>query len=162
MCSSDLENQRKAIESIDRVAAVTAGPGTGKTGTLAAHILYLLETRRVKPSCITAVTFTNQAAGEMRERIRRQLGKGTAARKLQIGTFHSIAWKVLKENGVEFSLAGDMETWDLAGRIIKAYGLDMSVSRFLMWISNYKTGLNPLVDARRSEEHTSELQSPWN
>ena len=55
------ENQRKAIESIDRVAAVTAGPGTGKTGTLAAHILYLLETRRVKPSCITAVTFTNQA-----------------------------------------------------------------------------------------------------
>lgn len=139
------ENQRKAIESIDRVTAVTAGPGTGKTGTLAAHILHLLETRRVKPSCITAVTFTNQAAGEMRERIRRQLGKGTASRKLQIGTFHSIAWKVLQENGVEFTLAGDMETRDLAGRIIKAYGLDLSASRFLTWISNYKTGLRSFV-----------------
>ncbi len=134
------ENQRQAIESIDRVVAVTAGPGTGKTGTLVAHILHLLETRRVKPSCITAVTFTNQAAGEMRERIRKQLGKGTAARKLQIGTFHSIAGKLLKEKGVEFTLAGDLETRDLAGRIIKTYGLDMSVSQFLTQISNYKTG----------------------
>lgn len=142
------ENQRRAIESIDRVAAVTAGPGTGKTGTLAAHILHLLETRRVKPSCITAVTFTNQAAGEMRERIRRQMGKGAAAKKLQIGTFHSIAWKVLKENGVEFTLAGDMEMRDLAGRIIKAYGLEMTVRQFLMWISNYKTGMEPAVSDR--------------
>lgn len=148
------ENQRKAIESIDRVAAVTAGPGTGKTGTLVAHILHLLETRRVKPSCITAVTFTNQAAGEMRERIRKQLGKGAAARKLQIGTFHSIAWKVLKENGVEFTLAGDMEIRDLAGRVIKAYGLEMTVSQFLTWVSNYKTGLSPSVsdmEAGRTE-----------
>lgn len=138
------ENQRLAIESIDRVAAVTAGPGTGKTGTLVAHILHLLEARRVKPSCITAVTFTNQAAGEMRERIRKQLGKGAAARKLQIGTFHSIAWKVLKDKGVEFTLVGDMETRDLAGRIIKTYDLDMTVSQFLTKISNYKTGLSSL------------------
>lgn len=50
-----------------------------------------------------------------------------------------------------------METRDLAGRIIKAYGLDMSVSRFLMWISNYKTGLNPLVDARRETESTHDM-----
>lgn len=138
------ENQRRAIESIDRVTAVTAGPGTGKTGTLSAHILHLLETRRVKPSCITAVTFTNQAAGELRERIRQQLGKGTVSRKLQIGTFHSIAWKLLKDKGVECTLAGDMETRDLAGRIIKAYGLDITVSKFLTQISNYKTGLSPL------------------
>ncbi len=146
------ENQRQAIESIDRAVTVTAGPGTGKTGTLAAHILHLLGTRRVKPSCITAVTFTNQAAGELRERIRKQLGKGAAARKLQIGTFHSIAWKLLKEKGMEFTLAGDMETRDLAGRIIKAYDLDMTVSQFLTQISNYKTGLcsldpGPVKDA---------------
>ena len=157
------ENQRRAIESIDRVTAVTAGPGTGKTGTLAAHILHLLENRRVKPSCITAVTFTNQAAGEMRERVRRQLGKGPAAKKLQIGTFHSIAWKILKENGVEFTLAGDSETRDLAGRIIKAYGLETTVSRLLTWISNYKTGSRTLAfDVTDGEsEHDAKLRNAF-
>ncbi len=93
------ENQRLAIESIGRVTLVTAGPGTGKTHTLISHLLYLLETRRIKPSWITAVTFTSHAAEEMRERIRRQTGKGTTAKKLTIGTFHSIAWKLLRENG---------------------------------------------------------------
>lgn len=132
------EDQKRAIESISRVTAVTAGPGTGKTGTMVSHILYLLEIRRVKPSCITAVTFTNQAAGEMRERIRKHMGKSTAFRKLQIGTFHSIARKLLKDQGMEFTLAGDMEIRDLAGKIIKAFSLDMSASRFLTELSNYK------------------------
>ena len=133
------ESQRQAIEAIDRITLVTAGPGTGKTHTLVSHILHLLETRRIKPSCITAVTFTNQAALEMRERIRKQLGKSTAPRKLTIGTFHSIAWKLLEENGNEASLAGETETRDLARQLIKDFGLDMSVSRFLNIVSNYKT-----------------------
>lgn len=133
------ENQRQAVESIDRVTLVTAGPGTGKTHTLVSHILYLLETRRVKPSCITAVTFTNQAADEMRERIRRQTGKNTAARKLTIGTFHSIAWKLLEENGCKAALAGETETRDLARQLIKTYRLNMNISRFLNMVSDYKT-----------------------
>lgn len=132
------EKQRHAIEAIDRVTLVTAGPGTGKTHTLISHILYLLKTRRVKPSCITAVTFTNQAALEMRERIRKQLGRSTASRKLTIGTFHSIAWKLLNENGNEASLAGEIETRDLARQLIKDFNLDMSVSRFLNVVSDYK------------------------
>ena len=133
------EHQRQAIEAIDRVTLVTAGPGTGKTHTLVSHILHLLETRRVKPSCITAVTFTNQAALEMRERIRKQLGRSTAPRKLTIGTFHSIAWKLLEENGNDDSLAGETETRDLARQLIKDFHLDMSVSRFLNVVSDYKT-----------------------
>lgn len=136
------EKQRQAIEAIGRVIAVTAGPGTGKTGTLAAHILHLIETRRVKPSCITAVTFTNQAAKQMRERIQKQLGKGTVAKKLQIGSFHAIAWKMLKDQGMEFALAGDMETRDLAGTLIKQYSLDMTAVQFLTKLSHYKTGLS--------------------
>ncbi|MCI8895340.1 MAG: UvrD-helicase domain-containing protein [Lachnospiraceae bacterium] len=134
------EKQRQAIESIGRVTAVTAGPGTGKTGTLAAHILHLLETRRVKPSCITAVTFTNQAAGELRERIRSQLGKGPAGR-LQIGSFHAIAWKRLKDCGMEFSLAGETETQRLAEELCREFGLSISASRLLRQISNEKTGM---------------------
>ncbi|MCI8505516.1 MAG: UvrD-helicase domain-containing protein [Lachnospiraceae bacterium] len=159
------EKQRQAITSTERVTAVTAGPGTGKTGTLAAHILYLLEVRRVKPSCITAVTFTNRAAKEMRERIRKQPGKSAAARKLQIGTFHSIAWKLLKEEGTEFVVAGDMETRDLADRLIKEYSLERTVSQFLTQISNYKTGMSDLPDSGVEREALEAYQSrlkEWN
>lgn len=134
------DKQRQAIESVSRVTIVKAGPGTGKTGTLAAHILSLLETRRVKPSCITAVTFTNQAAGELRERIQNELGKGIANR-LQIGSFHGIAWKLLRDRGLEFTLAGEMETREIASTLKKAYGLKQSVSQLLTQISNYKTGM---------------------
>lgn len=133
------ENQQQAIEAVSRSTMVMAGPGTGKTYTLSSHLLYLLETRRIKPSCITAVTFTNQAAEEMRERIRKRSGKSTAARKLTIGTFHSIAWKLIKENGSSASLAGEVETRALADKVIKTLHLDMTVSRFLTEISNYKT-----------------------
>lgn len=134
------EKQRQAIESPRRVTVVKAGPGTGKTGTLAAHILHLIETRRVSPSCITAVTFTNQAAGELKKRIQKQIGKGPA-QKLQIGSFHSIAWKKLKDSGMEFSLAGEMETRELVDRLRKEYSLKPSVSRLLTQISNAKTGM---------------------
>ena len=82
--------QQQAVQSIDRAVAVIAGPGTGKTKTLISRILYLLETRKVKPSEITAVTFTNKAAAEMQERLKQQLGKGRSARLIQVGTFHSI------------------------------------------------------------------------
>lgn len=134
------EAQRQAIESVQRVTVVKAGPGTGKTGTLAAHILHLVETRRISPARITAVTFTNQAAGELRDRIQKQLGKGPAKR-LQIGSFHSIAWKLLKDRGVEFSLAGETETRELVDTIRKEYDLKQSVSQILTQISNYKTGM---------------------
>lgn len=151
------ERQIQAIESMARITAVTAGPGTGKTRTLVSHILYLLEARRIKPSQITAVTFTNQAAEEMRERIRKQLGKGRTAGQIQIGTFHSIALKYLKEHGMEFTLAGDMETRDLAGRIIEEAGLTMSVRQFLTHVSHYKTGL-----LREKSEYIPAIESYQN
>ncbi len=133
------ENQRRAIETAGRVTMVMAGPGTGKTHTLVSRILHLLETRRIKPSYITAVTFTNQAALEMRERIRKHSGRNAAVRRLTIGTFHSIAWKLIKESGSDSSLAGETQTRDLADKIIKTFCLDMTASRFLTEISNYKT-----------------------
>lgn len=135
------ERQLQAVEAADRVTAVTAGPGTGKTRTLVSHILSLLKTRRVKPSRITAVTFTNQAAKEMRERIQKEMGKAGVARELQIGTFHSVALKYLKGHGMEFSLAGDMETRDIAGRVTEEFHLNIKTRQFLTMVSHYKTGL---------------------
>lgn len=159
------QHQRQAIESIDRVTMVAAGPGTGKTSTLISHILYLLKMRRIKPSSITAVTFTNQAAKELRERVKKEMGKGTAFRKLQVGTFHSIAWKLLKDSGREFTLAGDAEVRELADRLIKEYALDMPVSRFLTEISNFKTsmcldGSCPRTDTAVSQDDLLSASAP--
>ena len=66
--------QTLAVRSAGRAVAVIAGPGTGKTRTLVERISYLLETRRVKPTQITAVTFTNKAAEEMRTRLEEKMG----------------------------------------------------------------------------------------
>ena len=76
--SSELLNEEQllAVRSLAPRTAVIAGPGTGKTKTLISHILYLLQHHRVKPSDITAVTFTNKAAQEMRTRLKEQLGMG--------------------------------------------------------------------------------------
>ncbi len=134
------EKQQQSIRSMERVTAVVAGPGTGKTKTLVSRMVYLLENRRVKPSRMTAVTFTNQAAGELRTRIREQLGKGAAAKKIQIGTFHSIARKLLKDRGMEFTLAGEIETKEIAEGIIREFDLDIGRKQFLTEVSNYKTG----------------------
>ena len=67
------EMQKKAVETAGRRIAVIAGPGTGKTKTLVSRILYLLEQRKVSPGEITAVTFTNQAAEELKARLKRHL-----------------------------------------------------------------------------------------
>lgn len=65
------EAQQAAVEAPEPVVAVVAGPGTGKTKTLVSRIAYLVEQQGVRPDEITAVTFTNQAADEMRSGSRR-------------------------------------------------------------------------------------------
>lgn len=75
--------------------AVVAGPGTGKTKTLTARIAWLIEQQGARPEEITAVTFTNQAAAEMRQRLCRQMGGRRAAARLTIGTFHAICRSLL-------------------------------------------------------------------
>ncbi|WP_322168841.1 UvrD-helicase domain-containing protein [Acutalibacter caecimuris] len=136
------EHQRQAITATQRAILVKAGPGTGKTGTLSAHILHLIETRRVSPAHITAVTFTNQAAGQLRARIQAQLGKGPAA-KVQIGTFHALAHQRLLAGGTALPLAGPAETHALAEAVCRELSLSTPVSRLLTQISNEKSSLGP-------------------
>ena len=89
------EEQARAVDSTARTLAVVAGPGTGKTFTLVERIVRLLE-RGVKPAEITAVTFTNQAAREMRSRLEARLGARTA-KALHIGTFHALCLRLLDD-----------------------------------------------------------------
>ncbi len=89
--------QRAAVLAIDGPVLVLAGAGTGKTRVLTARLAHVLATRRAFPSQIVAVTFTNKAALEMRERLERMIG-GAAAEGLWLGTFHSIAARILRRH----------------------------------------------------------------
>lgn len=89
---------------------MVAGPGTGKTKTLVDRIAWLVEERGVRPGEITAVTFTNQAAAEMRQRLEERLGRRTASR-MTIGTFHAICLALLGDVG----LIGQGEALSLGG-----------------------------------------------
>ncbi len=135
------EKQREAAELPSSCLAVIAGPGTGKTGTLTARIKCLIEKRRVKPSEITAVTFTNQAAGELRERLKRELSNRRSQSLLQIGTFHSICRKMLEASGEETVLADPAELSAMAEEMLEKEDIKLRPAEFLRQVSRKKTEL---------------------
>lgn len=131
--------QEQAARTPARAMAVIAGPGTGKTRTLVERIACLVGERQAGPGEITAVTFTQKAAKEMRERLKAKTGRG--ASRIQIGTFHGICHRILMEEQPGWRVAGEMETWELAGEVISRFGLDLGPKQFLEKISRIKTGL---------------------
>lgn len=145
--------QEAAVSVTNRAVRVIAGPGTGKTRTLAAHAFHLLEERGVKPTEITAVTFTNQAAREMRSRLESQLGGKRFVSRMKIGTFHSICYDFLKKSGMEFTLADEVEMKDTAEEIIADMQLNLSVRQFLRHISAKKCGLDKVSETIPSEAY---------
>ena len=86
--------QREAVTAPDRPTLVLAGAGSGKTRVLVHRIAWVIRVNGVAPQHVLAVTFTNKAASEMRERIERLLGFPT--RHLWIGTFHGLAHRLLR------------------------------------------------------------------
>ena len=121
--------------------AVIAGPGTGKTKTLTARIQYLLETRKVKPSEITAVTFTNLAAKELKEKTGTCRGEeGEACRGSRWERSMGSVWNCLRkrQTGADRPGRGRRE---IAGEILREYGLDLPAKSFC--------GSFPLENRRR-------------
>ena len=137
--------QEYAVRCTSPHIAVKAGPGTGKTKTLVSRLRYLLEYRKVRPAEITAVTFTNQAAAEMRERIEKETGKKQAGRAMQIGTFHAICLNFLKEQGEAFTLMGEAQQRIMAEEVLSFTGVNVKPGKFLEQVSRRKSGMDSAV-----------------
>jgi len=121
--------QREAVLHGDGPILLFAGAGSGKTRVLTHRVAYLISERRVAPYHILAVTFTNKAATEMKERIGKLVGEN-ARRSLWVGTFHSMCARLLREFGHKIGIDRDFSVYDdgdqltLMRQIMKAFDID--------------------------------------
>jgi DNA helicase-2/ATP-dependent DNA helicase PcrA len=144
--------QRLAVETVDGPVLVLAGAGTGKTRVLTTRIAHILATQRAWPSQILAVTFTNKAAREMKERIAHYIGPGVEG-MAWLGTFHSICVKILRNHaelvGLKsgFSILDTDDQLRLMKQVIQAEGLDekrWTARMFASVVDSWKNrGLTP-------------------
>jgi uncharacterized protein (TIGR00375 family) len=141
--------QWEAVCAWENAVAVIAGPGTGKTKTLVSRALHLMESGGVSPSHITAVTFTNKAAGEMRARLEKQLANKRSARKITIGTFHAICLRLLsgKSGPGSLPVMDEAATLSIVEEILKGLHLKNGPRDVLRGISLQKNGAPEDSDA---------------
>lgn len=145
------ESQRKAVEYIDGPSLVIAGAGSGKTSVLTYKIAYLLQ-QGVKPWSIMALTFTNKAAREMKERIGKLVGQ-ELAQHLYMGTFHSIFSRILRAEAQHIGFTNNFTIYDesdsrsLIKTIVKEMGLDEKVYKPASVHSRISMAKNNLMSA---------------
>ena len=126
------ESQRSAVEYCDGASLVIAGAGSGKTRVLTYKIAYLLQEKGLKPWNILALTFTNMAAREIKDRIAKLVGH-EQARYLNMGTFHSVFSRILRAEAEKIGFSSNFTIYDqtdarsLVKSIIKEMGLDDKV-----------------------------------
>ncbi|HET7131313.1 MAG TPA: UvrD-helicase domain-containing protein, partial [Gammaproteobacteria bacterium] len=145
------EAQRAAVTAEDRPTLVLAGAGSGKTRVLVHRIAWVIRVNGVAAQHVLAVTFTNKAAAEMRERIERLLGFPT--RNLWIGTFHGLSHRMLRIHAPAAGLSPDFQIMDsddqvrLIRRMLRGMELDENiwVPKELAWFINAQKdeGLRP-------------------
>jgi len=150
------EPQREAVTHIKGPLLILAGAGSGKTRVLAHRVAYLVALG-FKPWQIVAVTFTNKAANEMRERIAGLIGEDQA-RDATIGTFHAICARILRRDGTTIGLSRSFTIYDRADQVALLKQvlrqLDLDEKRFspggmLAWIGQRKDELADVATARR-------------
>ena len=121
--------QRAAVEQMDGPVLMLAGAGTGKTRALTARIVHLMNTGRARPNEILAVTFTNKAAREMKNRVGSMLGQSADGMKW-LGTFHAICVKLLRSHAELVGLKSNFTILDtddqlrLLKQLVAAEGID--------------------------------------
>ncbi len=145
------EQQKEAVMTTEGPLLVLAGAGSGKTRVLTTRIAYLIEEVGIAPTNILAITFTNKAAKEMRDRVCSMLGP--IAYQIQISTFHSFGLTIVKENydllgyKKEFTILDSDDSLSIIKKILKDQGLDSKV-------------YNPKVIRNRISSAKNERMSP--
>ncbi|CAB4335840.1 MAG: DNA helicase PcrA [Actinobacteria bacterium] len=148
---SDLNpQQRQAVVHEGTPLLVVAGAGSGKTRVLTRRIAYLLGARQVSPGAILAITFTNKAAGEMKERVAEMVGN--RARVMWVSTFHSACVRILRSESVRLGIKANFTIYDMQDsvRLMTLVSRDLGIdskqfsSKYLLsQVSNLK---NELID----------------
>lgn len=145
------QSQQQAVEYVSGPCLVLAGAGSGKTRVIINKIAYLIQVKEYQPRHIVAVTFTNKAAREMKERIAHSLGK-KETRGLKISTFHTLGLDIIRKEykhiGIKsnFSLFDDQDQFALLKELTEQWfdGDKDLINQLRSTISNWK---NDLIDA---------------
>lgn len=148
--------QQKAVSCVSGPSVILAGAGSGKTRVLVYKVINLVKHLNVLPSSIVMITFTNKAAGEMKERVSYRLG--------YIGTFHSFCAKILRQDGPridvdrEFVIYGESDQIEVVKTIIKNMDNEkFTPGYFLNKISSAK---NQLISAKNYLNFFSDYNAP--
>ena len=145
------DKQREAVEWPDGPLLVLAGAGSGKTRVLTTKLAYLVNEKEVNPYNILAITFTNKAAKEMKERAFKMLGND--AYKMQISTFHSLGLFLIRENydklGFEknFTILDSDDSLTIIKKILKDMNLDPKVYNPRAIRNKISSAKNELMDS---------------
>jgi DNA helicase-2/ATP-dependent DNA helicase PcrA len=142
---------------------VVAGAGSGKTRVLTRRIAWLISERRAHPGSILAITFTNKAAAEMKERVEELVGK--RARIMWVSTFHSACVRILRKESDKLGYKSNFSIYDAADQkrlmTLVCNDLDLDPKRYqpgamLHWVSNQKNELRDPEDATKDARNTLE------
>ncbi|AYF92375.1 DNA helicase PcrA [Apilactobacillus bombintestini] len=159
------DKQKEAVLCTEGPLLIMAGAGSGKTRVLTHRIAYLIEEKHVLPWNILAITFTNKAAREMKERVSKLLEVG--GEDVWISTFHALCVRILRRHidkigfNRAFTIAGSSEQRTLVKRILKDFDIDPKKNdprSILSAISNAKNDLKTPYEFSESIDHNSPFE----
>jgi DNA helicase-2/ATP-dependent DNA helicase PcrA len=156
------DRQREAIEHQHGPLLVIAGAGTGKTTVLIRRIAHLVDGGHARPGEILALTYTDNAAAEMRDRVRAELG--SKAKDVQVATFHAYCNNLLIRNGKQFGVLDDFDLWiflrkRLCELSLKYFVIPANVGKFLHDLLDFmRRCQDELVSPERYAQYVKQLE----
>jgi DNA helicase II / ATP-dependent DNA helicase PcrA len=154
------EAQVQAVTTTEGPLLVVAGPGSGKTRVLTHRVAYIIEEARVSPWNILAVTFTNKAAREMRDRLVNLVGED--AHKLTVGTFHATCVRILRRDAhmidvdPRFTIYDDGDQMDLVRRTMSEMNLDTKRFSPRAVLSRISAAKSKFISPKQFEEQVAD------
>jgi DNA helicase-2/ATP-dependent DNA helicase PcrA len=150
--------QQRAVQCTEGPLLILAGAGSGKTRTLTCRVAYLIEHEDISPWNILAITFTNKAAGEMRERVVAMIGP--AAERMWISTFHSACIRILRQNIDRIGYDANFTVYDtddqktVMKNVCKKLGIDTKRYKERALLSQISSAKDDLISVQEYENST--------